>query len=240
MNKKILCVISARGGSKGLKNKNYKNFCGKPLIAWSIIQARSSKYIKEVFISTDSKKIAQISQKYGAKVLFKRSKKLSSSNVSKFLVWKNAIKIIEKKNNTNYDYFLDLDCTNPLRNISDINNLINTFSKKKKLDGLITVCKSRKNPYFNMLEKSKSNYLEMSKKLKIQPISRQQTPIVYDQVASMYIFKINYIKKVNKLYTGKIEGYLLKDYQNFDIDSYLDYIIIENLFRKFYLKKKIN
>ena len=209
MNKKILCVISARGGSKGLKNKNYKNFCGKPLIAWSIIQAKNSKFIKEVFISTDSKKISKISRRYGAKVLFKRSKKLSSPNVSKFLVWKNAVEIIEKKKNINYDYFLDLDCTNPLRNTTDINNLIKEFSKKKSLDGLITICRSRKNPYFNMLEKSKLNYLEMSKKLKIQPISRQQTPIVYDQVASMYIFKINYIKKVNKLYSGKIGGYLL-------------------------------
>ena len=135
---------------------------------------------------------------------------------------------------------MDLDCTNPLRNTTDINNLIKEFSKKKSLDGLITICRSRKNPYFNMLEKSKLNYLEMSKKLKIQPISRQRTPIGYDQVASMYIFKINYIKKVNKLYSGKIGGYLLKDHQNFDIDSYLDYIIIEKLFRKFYNKKKIN
>ena len=74
MSKKILCVISARGGSKGLKNKNFKDFCGKPLIAWSILQAKNSKYIQDVFISTDSDKISKVSKKYGAKVQFLRSK----------------------------------------------------------------------------------------------------------------------------------------------------------------------
>ena len=77
--KNILCVISARGGSMGLKNKNIKFFLGKPLIAWSILQAKKSKFISDVYISTDSKKIAQISEKYGAKVSFMRSKKLACS-----------------------------------------------------------------------------------------------------------------------------------------------------------------
>ena len=84
--RELICVISARGGSKGIKNKNILNFHGKPLIAWSILQATKSKCFKDVFISTDSLKIANISKKYGAKVVFLRSKKLSGSKVSKFYV----------------------------------------------------------------------------------------------------------------------------------------------------------
>ena len=238
MSKKILCVISARGGSKGLKNKNFKDFCGKPLIAWSILQAKNSKYIQDVFISTDSDKISKVSKKYGAKVQFLRSKKLSKSYISKFLVWKNALEILEKKNKIKNDYFLDLDCTNPLRDSSDIDKFIRSFVRKKQLDGLITICNSRKNPYFNMIEKNNKGYLEISKKSKNQPTSRQLSPKVYDQVASMYIFKANYIKRVKKLYDGKIDGYLLNEHQNFDIDNALDYIIIQQLFKKFYIKKK--
>jgi len=72
---KAICVISARGGSKGLKNKNILNFFGKPLIAWTIMQAVKSRKFLGVFVSTDSKKIAKISEKYGAKIAFIRSKK---------------------------------------------------------------------------------------------------------------------------------------------------------------------
>ena len=135
-NKKILCVISARGGSKGLKKKNIMNFCGKPLISWSIIQAKKSKFVNEVYISTDSKIIANVSKKYGAIVPFIRKKNLANKNTSKFYVWKDAINRIEKINNLKYDYYFDLDCTNPLRKSEDIDNMIKYHfknQKKKKL-----------------------------------------------------------------------------------------------------------
>ena len=98
---KAICVISARAGSKGVKSKNILNFISKPLIAWSIIQAIKSKKFLGVFVSTDSKKIAQISKRYGAQVTFIRSKKLSGNYVPKFFVaiW-NALPII-KKNDRN-------------------------------------------------------------------------------------------------------------------------------------------
>ena len=88
---------------------------GKPLIAWSIIQALKSKIFKKVYVSTDSKKIAKISKKYGAEVPFLRSKKLSNDKISKFLVWKDAIKKIEKISNKKVRYLVDFDCTNPIR-----------------------------------------------------------------------------------------------------------------------------
>jgi CMP-N,N'-diacetyllegionaminic acid synthase len=238
MKKKILCVISARGGSIGIKNKNIINFCGKPLIAWSILQAKKSIFLDDVFISTDSKKIANIAKSYGAKIPFIRKKNLANKNTSKFLVWKNALVEIEKKNKIKYDYFFDLDCTNPLRTSNDIDRMFKYFLKvSKKTDALITVANSRKNPYFNMLEKNDLDFFRPSKRINKWPTSRQTSPIVYDQVASMYLLKTEFLRKKKKLYSGNIKGYLLKDYQNFDIDSKLDFKIISFLFKKYYLKK---
>jgi CMP-N-acetylneuraminic acid synthetase len=231
----ILCVISARGGSQGLKNKNIKNFNGKPLIAWTILQAKKSKFINEIYVSTDSLKIAKIAKSYGAKIPFLRKKKYSNKTISKFLVWKDALVKIEKIYNKNYDYYLDLDCTNPLRSTSDIDLMCKKFIKNKKFyDGIYTIAKARKNPYFNVVEYKDKN-LEISKKLKFWPTSRQAAPKVYDQVASMYLFKSNFIKKNHSMYQGKISGFELKDYQNFDVDSSLDFFMIEKLFKKFYL-----
>jgi CMP-N-acetylneuraminic acid synthetase len=231
----ILCVISARGGSQGLKNKNIKKFNGKPLIAWSIIQAKKSKFINEIYVSTDSFKIAKIAESYGAKIPFLRTKKYSNKTISKFLVWKDALEKIEKIYNKNYDFYLDLDCTNPLRSSSDIDQMCKRFFKKKNFyDGIYTIAKARKNPYFNVVE-YRNKHLEISKKLDLWPTSRQSAPKVYDQVASMYLFKSNFIKKNYSMYQGKIYGFELKDYQNFDIDSLLDFFIIEKLFKKFYL-----
>ena len=133
MNKiKVLCVISARGGSIGIKNKNIINFCGKPLISWSINQALKSKSLSSVYISTDSLKIAKVSKKYGAKVLFLRKKKFSTKNVSKFLTWKNALFEIENYLGEKFDFFLDLDCTNPLRSSIDIDRFVK-YAKNLKI-----------------------------------------------------------------------------------------------------------
>ena len=234
----VVAFIFARGGSKGLPRKNVLNFCGKPLISWTIIQAKKSKILDDVHISTDSIKIAKIAEKYGGKIPFIRKKNLANKNTSKFLVWKNALLNIEKQKKIKYDYFFDLDCTNPLRNVSDIDNMIGSFFKNSKnIDALITVAHSRKNPYFNMLEKNYLNLLKPSKKLAKWPVSRQTSPDVYDQVASMYLLKTNFLRKATKLYDGNVKGYLLKEYQNFDIDSQLDYKIISFLFKNYYLKK---
>ena len=87
---------------------------------------QKSKYIDEVYVSTDSPKIAKISKSYGAKVPFLRSKNIATRDASKFLVWKDALKKIEKINKTSYDFF-DLDCTNPLRSYKDVDKICKIF-----------------------------------------------------------------------------------------------------------------
>ena len=92
----IICVISARGGSTGLPNKNIKLLCGKPLIYWSIKQAKKVSKLNGIFVSTDSKLIAESSMAAGATVPFLRSKNISGKFTPKFQVWKDALIKIEK------------------------------------------------------------------------------------------------------------------------------------------------
>ena len=125
-----VCVICARKGSKQVKNKNIKVINGKPLITWSIEQAIKSKLFYKVYVSTDSKKIAHISKKSGAEVPFLRPSRLSNDKVAKFLVWKNALKNIEKITKKRVRYYVDLDCTNPVRTKKDMIGAINFLKKK--------------------------------------------------------------------------------------------------------------
>lgn len=237
MKKKVICVISARGGTGGLPNKNIKKLINKPLIVWSIEQAKKTKEIDRIVVCTDSKKIQSISIKAGAESPFLRPKNLSTSRVGKFKVFKYALKACEKFYKESYEIYLDLDCTNPLRSSRDISNCISQFRKsykKNKVSAVITICMARKNPYFNLVEKKKNNSLKISKKLKSNIIRRQDAPEVFEVVASICAINPNYIKKANYLLDGHTEGYNIGQHKSLDIDSKFDYQLME-----FLLKNKI-
>ena len=227
-----ICVICARKNSNEIKNKNLKKINGLPLISWSIKQALNSKIFYKVYVSTDSKKIAYISKKYGGEVPFLRSKKLSNDKSSKFLVWKDALKRIEKITKKKVRYFVDLDCTNPVRNKKDILETINLLKNNKKADAIISISKAKKNPYFNMVEKSKNNMLKLSKKTKNSIYSRQQAPKVFEIVANIYCLKAKYLKKAKNLLEGNVLGYEVEQYKSYDVDTKYDLEIMKMFFKK--------
>ena len=132
-----------------------------------------------------------------------------------------------------FDYFFDLDCTCPLRPDGDIDNMISTFiDLDTDYDGIITVCDSRKNPYFNMLELKNNNTLDVSKKLPDNIVRRQDAPIVIDHVASMYLFKSEYIKKSSSLFEGNVLCYKIPYERSLDIDSNVDKKLVGYLFNE--------
>ena len=133
--KKIICIIPARKGSKGLKNKNIRRLNNIPLIAWSILLAKKCNEIDDIIVSTDSVKISKIAKKYGAKVPFIRPKKLATDKASSFNVIKHTINFFKKKN-IFYDYVLLLEPTSPLRELKDIN-----FCIKKVLTRMLILIK---------------------------------------------------------------------------------------------------
>tara|TARA_A100001388_G_scaffold277592_1_gene269738 strand:- start:3633 stop:4325 length:693 start_codon:yes stop_codon:yes gene_type:complete len=227
----ILCVIGARGGSKGVPGKNIRPLLGKPLIAWTIEQAYQCKIIDHVVVSTDNKEIANISKKYNAEVPFIRPSELATDNSGKWGVWQHALKKCEEVYDKEFDIYLDLDCTSPVRDVEDIYKAIDCY-QKSNVDAVFSVCESRKNPYFNMVEYDKKNNLKMVKSLDFPIIRRQDAPKVFEHVASIYVLNPNYLKNSNGLLEGKTKGYDIGIKKSFDLDSEFDFELIEYMMKK--------
>jgi CMP-N,N'-diacetyllegionaminic acid synthase len=229
---KILCTICARKNSKGLKNKNIKKLYGEPLVARTILQAKKSKLFEDIIISTDSQKIQLISKKLGLNVWFLRPSSLSNDNINKVPVILHALKAAEKFYKKKYDAIVDLDVTAPLRKINDIKKAYNRF-KIKKFDILISVCKSRKNPYFNMIEIKKNKIHLVKKNKKVN--ARQKAPVVYDVNASIYIWTRKALISKKSFFSKNTGIYVMPRDRSIDIDDKDDWNLV-----KFYLKKNEN
>lgn len=235
-NFKVLCTICARGGSKGVKNKNIKLIHGKPLIAYTIEQAIQSGLFEHIVISTDSDEIATISQQYGAEVFFKRSADMASDTAGKLDVIKDAFKKSEQHYKEKYDYLIDLDATAPLREAADINDSFQQFLDNNN-DNLITAMPSRRSPYFNLVEVGSDGRVELSKTLDKNIIRRQDVPKSFDMNASIYIWKRDVILSESSLFLMNTGLYVMPEERSIDIDNELDYEFVEFIMSKNHAKR---
>lgn len=227
----VLCTICARGGSKGVKNKNIKELGGKPLIAYTIEQAKASKLFEHIVISTDSDAIADVAKAYGAEVFFKRSDEMASDTAGKLDVIRDAFMRSESYYQKEYDDLVDLDATAPLRSVEDIINSFEQF-KKDNNDNLITAMPSRRSPYFNLVEVGNDGKVKLSKKLDSAILRRQDAPKSYDMNASIYIWKREVILQEKTLFLEKTGLYVMPEERSIDIDTELDFEFVEFLMRK--------
>ena len=186
----ILCLICARKGSKGIKNKNMIPINNKKLIDITIAHANHSKIFNKIVISTDSIKIQKHVNLKKKLSWFVRPKNISGDEVSKLEVIRHGLHMSEKKFKTKFDIICDLDVTAPLRKKIDI---INAYKKFIKFDNdiLFSVCEAKKNPYFNLVEQFK-NKTVLVKKHKKNIFSRQKAPRVFEMNASIYFWKRNF------------------------------------------------
>ena len=234
--KNVLCTICARGGSKGVKNKNIKELHGKPLIAYTIEQAKYSGLFDHIVISTDSDVIASIAKEYGAEVFFKRSAEMASDIAGKLDVIRDAFVRSEEHYHRNFDYLVDLDATAPLRNVEDIINSFKQFQDNDN-DNLITAMPARRSPYFNLVEQDKEGKVYLSKTLDSTVVRRQDAPKSYDMNASIYIWKRDVILNEKSLFLEKTGLYVMPEERSIDIDSELDYKFVEFLMKEKDVKK---
>lgn len=228
---KVLCTICARGGSKGVKNKNIKLLNGKPLIAYTIEQAAQSGLFEHIVISTDSDAIAQCAQEYGAEVFFKRSAEMASDTAGKLDVIRDAFKRSEEYYGCTFDTLIDLDATAPLRSVQDIVDSYRQFLRDDN-NNLITAMPSRRSPYFNLVEVDASGKVALSKKLSDGVVRRQDAPKSYDMNASIYIWKRDVILNETSLFLEKTGLYVMPEERSIDIDTELDFEFVEFLMRK--------
>lgn len=228
---KVLCTICARGGSKGVKDKNIKLINGKPLIAYSIEQAHLTGLFEHIVVSTDSDQIAEIAEEYGAELFFKRSFDIASDKAGKIDAIRDAFKQSEEYYSEKFDYLIDLDATSPLRSVEDIKSAFKQFIVGDN-SNLISAMPSRRSPYFNLVETDESGNVYLSKKLNKQTVRRQDVPNSYDMNASIYIWRRATILNEDSLFLDKTGLYIMPEERSVDIDSELDFKIVEFLMKE--------
>lgn len=227
----ILCTICARGNSTGVPGKNIREIDGKPLINHTIEMALEIQRFTNVIVSTDSPEIAEIAKNAGVDVPFMRPQEMATAKVSKFPALRHALKESEEYFQKEYEYIVDLDPTSPLRCIDDINKCIDLV-EKEEVSNVITATRSRKSPYFNVIERSSSGRIKLSKEVSPQPTCRQDAPECFDMNASIYAWKKSSLLDHDvPIFLESTALYEMPEERSIDIDSELDFKFVEYLMR---------
>jgi len=232
---KPICIIPARGGSKGVPKKNIISIGKKPLIAYTIESTIKSKIFSHVFVSTEDKEIAKISKKFGAEVPFLRPKKLSNDIVHVDDVLVHAVRKLQEKE---YDFkiFVWRDATVPfIRNI-DIKKSIQLL-KQKKCQTVIGVYRQHLNPYHNIVEINSNGFLKISKKLRKKVRSRQEAPPVF-QENGLHTYDVKKFLKVGKTLKSKSIPFEIPPITGLMIDTEFEFQIAKWILENRLLKSK--
>lgn len=225
-NQKLLALIPARGGSKGIKDKNIIQLAGKPLIAYSIEAAKKSKYIDSIVVTTDSEKIAEVAKIYGARVPFLRPKEFAADESKTIDAVLHAIKTLNIMKET-YDVLVLLQPTQPLRSVEDIDNAIDIYYKNHGA-ALVSVSAVDDSP---LLIRSIDNDGKLINLLSLNSTCRRQDmPKYYKVNGCIYINRI-YDLDENTSFNDNSIPYIMRKEHSIDIDELSDLYLAE-----YYLK----
>jgi CMP-N-acetylneuraminic acid synthetase len=233
-NKKILGVITARGGSKGIPGKNIKNLGGKPLIAYSIEVVKKSRMVTCLVVSTDDKEIAAVAKKYGAEVPFLRPAELATDTVGHLEVMQHAIKFMEDKHDIKFDYVVIFQPTSPFRTVEDINKTIKKLIVKKA-DSAVSLVEIENNHPIKTKRLRGDRVLPYCIVEK-EGIRRQNLPKAYKRSGAVYAMRRDLIMKKHKLYGNNIVGVIIPQERSIDIDDKFDWLKAEFMLKQ--LRKK--
>lgn len=229
----ILVTIAARGGSKGVPDKNIRELCGKPLIAHTIAQALRWGKARRVVVSTDSERIAAVAREAGAAAPFMRPAELASDKAAKTPVIQHALRRSEEHFSETYDYVIDLDATSPLRKLADIDNALQT-ALDRRADVVFSVVPAHRNPYFNMVEVDAAGIARLSKEPGRPIHCRQDAPAVYDMNASIYVYRSELLRPAVPagLFGPRTYVSVMDAGSALDIDSEHDFKLVEFLIKE--------
>lgn len=223
-----LCTICARGGSKGVPGKNIRPLLGRPLIAWSIMQAREASVFDMIAVSSDSKAILEAAGAAGADLMIERPAKLASDRAGKLPAIRHAIEQAEIALGRPADTLVDLDATSPLRNSADITGCIDLL-KKSQASNVITGSPARRSPYFNLVELQENGTVTLSKPQQDQIKRRQDSPHCYDMNASIYVWRRDVFMAEPRVFYEDTRLFEMPEERSIDVDSELDFAFVELL-----------
>ena len=228
---KRLCTICARGGSKGLLDKNIRPIGGKPLIVHSLVQAQSSGLFEAVAVSSDSKEILSISEKAGVDYCVFRPQELASDQAPKLPAIEHCVNEVEKISGKNFDVIVDLDATSPLRLTEDIEGAVRLL-EDENVSNVITGCPARRSPYFNLVERNEGGYVCLSKTPEKNIVRRQDSLECFDMNASIYVWKREVLMGSESIFNADTLLFVMPQERSIDVDSEWEFEYVEFLFNK--------
>lgn len=226
---KILAIIPARSGSKGLPDKNIMNLCGTPLCAYTINAALKSEVFSEIHFSTDSRKYADIAKKYGASVPFLRNEELASDTASSWDVVKSVISKyadMQKK----FDAVMLLQPTVPFRSAEDICNAVKLL-QQKDANAIVSVTMPAHSAFWSAELPEDADMHVFHERMKYL-VARQKLPQQYILNGAIYLAKIPYLLASSDIYENKCYAYFMPRERSLDIDSQLDFDMCEFLMKR--------
>lgn len=224
-----VAIIPARGGSKGIPRKNLIDICGKPLIAWSIEQAKNAELIDDVFVSSDSDEILKVAETYGAKAI-RRPDEISGDTATSESAWIHALDFIEKSG-AKVEYMMGMQATSPVRHASDLDQAMAKM-KNENLDSLFSAAQIGDFFIWKQVHGAYDsiNYDYRSRK------RRQDFASQILENGSFYIFKPDLIRKSNNRLGGKIGIHEMPLWKSFELDDHEDIKFITMIIENYLLK----
>lgn len=227
--RRIIAIIPARGGSKGLPGKNIRPLCGKPLIAWSIEAGIASQYIDVVMVTTDSEDIARVAHEYGADIPFIRPPELASDTATSFDTVKHTIDFYKSKLNKTFDYIVLLEPTSPLRSTDDIDQSIEKLLMTSGATSIVGICKTEsQNPAF-LVKKLDKDFLMGYETADMKVLRRQDISDVYFFEGSVYVSETHELMNKKTFYHERTIGHTVPKWKSYEIDDLDDFIVVEAL-----------
>jgi CMP-N,N'-diacetyllegionaminic acid synthase len=226
--KKILAVIPARGGSKGVPGKNTKRLAGKPLILHTIEAALESKHLDKIVVSTDDQDIARVAKKAGVQVI-ERPVRLAQDNTPMHPVIEHAAAHIDKTEHYTPEVIVVLQPTSPLRTAKDIDQAIELFLNSSG-DSLVSVMEASHPIHWTF--KMSGEYVVPRLGRKYLKVRRQDLEKSYVPVGAIFIVSPETLFKSKDLYGKKIVPYIMPHERSIDIDHLLDFAVAELLIKQ--------
>lgn len=228
---KIIAIIPARGGSKGIPKKNIVEINGKPLISYTIDVAKKSKLIDRIIVTTDNNEIAEISKKYGAEVPFIRPSDLAEDHVPTYPVIRHTLNWLDENENYKPDLIVILEPTFPIRTPDEVDIAINKIQKDEEADSLRSVIEPFQNPF--KMWKIKNKYLtpliETGNDSYEKP--RQTLERIYWQNGHIYISRYETIMNKENIHGDKILPYILDESKFIDVDTKKDLELLRKVIK---------
>ncbi len=227
--KKVLALVPARAGSRGLPGKNIRPFCGKPLLLWSVEHGLASSYVDNVVVSTDSREFAEIAKKGGAEVPFFRPEYLASDTAASIDVMLHAVDFLEARGDL-YDILVLLEPTSPLRKPEDIDKALEALCSHPHAESIVAISLTEgQHPVF-LMHKMQNDFLQ-SYKADFRALRRQEIPPLYFLTGTVYASFIDSLRRNRGFCHDKTLGYEVPKNQSFEIDDADDFIICEALLK---------